>query len=334
MWLAHTSANCDGSSSNTFFSASSARVEPATEARRAKICAFCSTSESWNDFGNAWNASRPNWVSTSSRAAASIRGVTFVAAGRVLLAGDENDDLALQRLPGEVRRDGVAAVARHCRLAGRRDPRDEGRVAGELLQCVVEGGSIKGVAVDGGGARVRRSSRRNRRAHCSGDSGSQANDLEPRMHGGRAYRWPYGCSPSGGRSSRRKSTMIDGKVALLRHAQLHLAEVGLVHAVASEATEPDLLARLQLSGVNRTIPRATPTSRMPSRWHSARSRATSSSASAGGGTRAVPVVPLGADVVDLGLGRDRGEPAVGLEPQLLRGRRSRRAGARRAAGRA
>ena len=35
------------------------------------------------------------------------------------------------------------------------------------------------------------------------------------------------------------------------------------------------------------------------------------------GQRAIPVEPLGADVVDLGVGRHRGEPAVGLEPQVL-----------------
>ena len=84
MWLAHTSANCDGSSSNTFCSASSARVEPATAARRAKICAFCSTSESWNDFGKLSKASRPNCVSTSSRAAASMSGV--IVAPRALFS--------------------------------------------------------------------------------------------------------------------------------------------------------------------------------------------------------------------------------------------------------
>ena len=48
-----------------------------------------------------------------------------------------------------------------------------------------------------------------------------------------------------------------------------------------------------------------------------RSRATSSSASAGGGRRAVAVLPLGADVVDVGRRRDRGEPAVRLHAHVV-----------------
>ncbi len=58
---------------------------------------------------------------------------------------------------------------------------------------------------------------------------------------------------------------------------------------------------------------------MPSRLHSARSDPTISRASAGVGQRAVAVLPLGADVGDLGLARDRRQPPVRLEPQLLLG---------------
>ena len=111
---------------------------------------FCSTSASWNDFGKPSKASRPNCVSTSSRAAASMSGV--IVAPRALFSWRATSTTISrwQRLAGEVGRDGVAAVARHRRLAGRRDPRDEGGVVGELVQRVVERGSIEGVAVDCG----------------------------------------------------------------------------------------------------------------------------------------------------------------------------------------
>ena len=61
------------------------------------------------------------------------------------------------------------------------------------------------------------------------------------------------------------------------------------------------------------------TSRRPRRKHSARRCPTARRFGRGLGDRAVAVLPLGGDVVHLGVAGDRGEAPVGLEPQLLLG---------------
>ena len=69
----------------------------------------------------------------------------------------------------------------------------------------------------------------------------------------------------------------------------------------------------------RAAPAATARLRIPSRTHSARSRAAARSASAAAGGRPVPVFPLGADVVDVARVGDRGEAPVRLHADVVAG---------------
>ena len=86
---------------------------------------------------------------------------------------------------------------------------------------------------------------------------------------------------------------------LLGHLELHRAHAGGPHRGADAGDLDDVeLADVEAGGLG------------PQAGHLEQRRGLV-------GHRAVAVLPLGPDVVDLGLGGDRGQAPVGLEPQLL-----------------
>src|SRR4030095_6753957 len=92
---------------------------------------------------------------------------------------------------------------------------------------------------------------------------------------------------------------------LSRTSWLTLRFTGPMRAVHTAAPNPVVFTTL--------------TSRRPTRAHSARSPAPLERGAAGVGRGPVAVDPLLLDVVDLAVGGDHRQAAVGLEPQLLLG---------------
>ncbi len=102
MWLAQTSANCDGSSSNTLRSASSSRVEPATDAAQREDLRVLLDERLLERLGERLEGFEAELRLDVLPGGSLDLGRDGRTASLVLLPGDEDDDLALQRLPGEV----------------------------------------------------------------------------------------------------------------------------------------------------------------------------------------------------------------------------------------